>query len=200
MLFRSRLAIELEQAEGAATQVSGKESTCQRRRRKRPRFNPWIGKILGEGTGYPLQYSCLGNPWTEGPGGLPSMGSQRVGLHWATEHSTQHSPCGGNLLCALQDANSIPGLRPLDAGSFFSAPVVKVSRHCRMSPRRTELPKSIWWRACSTPRPAGCALRELLPLGPHHTQRWRLFFLHADTGRRLVYPWSRSWHFSTAVT
>ena len=26
-----------------------------------------------------LQYSCLGNPWTEEPGGLQSTGSQRVG-------------------------------------------------------------------------------------------------------------------------
>ena len=128
------------------------------------------------------------------------MGSQRVGLSWATEHSTQRRPCGGNLLCALQDANSIPGLGPLDAGSFFPAPVVKVSRHCRMSPRRAESPESICWRACSTPRPAACALRELLPPGPHHTQRRRLFFLHADTGRRLVYPPSRRRHFSTAVT
>ena len=25
----------------------------------------------------PLQFSCLGIPWTEDPGGLPSMGSQR---------------------------------------------------------------------------------------------------------------------------
>ena len=25
----------------------------------RPRFNPWVGKIPGEGKGYPLQYSDL---------------------------------------------------------------------------------------------------------------------------------------------
>ena len=34
--------------------------------------------LLGEGNGNPLQYSCLGNPWTEEQGGLQSMGSQRV--------------------------------------------------------------------------------------------------------------------------
>ena len=28
----------------------------------RPRFNPWVGKIPGEGKGYPLQSSCLENP------------------------------------------------------------------------------------------------------------------------------------------
>ena len=32
----------------------------------------------GEGNGCPLQYSCLRIPWTEEPGGLQSMGSQRV--------------------------------------------------------------------------------------------------------------------------
>ena len=38
-----------------------------------------LGRSLGEGDGNPLQYSCLENSWTEEPGGLQSMGSQRVG-------------------------------------------------------------------------------------------------------------------------
>ena len=33
----------------------------------------------GEGNGNPLQYSCLDNPGIGEPGGLPSMGSHRVG-------------------------------------------------------------------------------------------------------------------------
>ena len=33
----------------------------------------------GEGSGTPLQYCCLENPWTEEPGRLQSMGSLRVG-------------------------------------------------------------------------------------------------------------------------
>ena len=32
-----------------------------------------------EGNDNLLQYSCLENPWTETPGGLQSVGSQRVG-------------------------------------------------------------------------------------------------------------------------
>ena len=32
----------------------------------------------GKGNGNPFQYSCPGNPMTEEPGGLESMGSQRV--------------------------------------------------------------------------------------------------------------------------
>ena len=35
-------------------------------------------RSTGGGNGKPLQYSCLGSPWTEEPGGFQSMGSQRV--------------------------------------------------------------------------------------------------------------------------
>ena len=34
---------------------------------------------IGEGNGHPLQDSCLENPRDRKPGGLPSMGSHRVG-------------------------------------------------------------------------------------------------------------------------
>ena len=30
------------------------------------RFDPSVGKIPGEGNGYPLQYSCLDNPMDRG--------------------------------------------------------------------------------------------------------------------------------------
>ena len=43
--------------------------------------------LSGEGNGSPLQYSCLENPWTEGPGRLLSMGSLRVRHDWATSLS-----------------------------------------------------------------------------------------------------------------
>ena len=36
------------------------------------------GRSPGEGNGNPLQYSCWEIPWTEEPGGLQSMGLQRV--------------------------------------------------------------------------------------------------------------------------
>ena len=39
---------------------------------------PVLGRSPGEGNGNPLQYSCLGNTWVEEPGGLQSMGLQRV--------------------------------------------------------------------------------------------------------------------------
>ena len=39
---------------------------------------PGLGSSSGEGNGNPLQYSCWRIPWTKEPGGLQSMGSQRV--------------------------------------------------------------------------------------------------------------------------
>ena len=39
---------------------------------------PGLERSPGEGNGTPLHFSCLDNPWTEEPGGLQSMGSQRV--------------------------------------------------------------------------------------------------------------------------
>ena len=40
---------------------------------------PVLGRSPGEGNGYPLQYSGLQSLWTEEPGELQSMGSQRGG-------------------------------------------------------------------------------------------------------------------------
>ena len=40
---------------------------------------PGLGRSPGEGCGKPLQYACWRIPWTEKPGGLQSMESQRVG-------------------------------------------------------------------------------------------------------------------------
>ena len=40
-----------------------------------------LGRSSGEGNGNPLQYSCLENPMMEEPGGIQSMGSQRVRGH-----------------------------------------------------------------------------------------------------------------------
>ena len=43
---------------------------------------PGLGRSPGEGNGYPLQCSCLGNPMEE-PGRVKSLGLQRVGHNWA---------------------------------------------------------------------------------------------------------------------
>ena len=54
-----------------------KESACNA---GAPGSIPESGRSPREGTGNPLQYSCLEIPWTEEPGRLQSMGSQRVDM------------------------------------------------------------------------------------------------------------------------
>ena len=52
---------------------------------RRPRFDPWVGKIsLEKEMATHSSILAWRIPWTEEPGGLQSMGSQRVGHDWAT--------------------------------------------------------------------------------------------------------------------
>ena len=46
--------------------ATSKEPVCQKRRPKRHKFDPWVGKIPGGGHGNPLQDSCLENPMDRG--------------------------------------------------------------------------------------------------------------------------------------
>ena len=54
--------------------LSGKESACQC---KRGSLISGLAMSPGRRNGNPVQYSCLGNPWTKDPGRLQSMGSQK---------------------------------------------------------------------------------------------------------------------------
>ena len=61
----------------------GKESACNS---GDPGWISGLGRSPGEGNGYPRQYSCLMRPVDrDEPGGLQSMGSQRVGQDLATK-------------------------------------------------------------------------------------------------------------------
>ena len=60
---------------------------------------PDLGRSPGEGSDHLLQYSCLGNPWTEEPGGLQSMGLQRVDHALVTKQ--QQIICYGVFLCIV---------------------------------------------------------------------------------------------------
>ena len=48
-----------------------------------------VGVIPAEGNDDPLQHSYLGIPWTEEPGGLQSMESQKVGYNLVTKQQQQ---------------------------------------------------------------------------------------------------------------
>ena len=62
--------------------LSGKESTCQCRRCRRHKI-PGSERSPGEGNGYSLQYSCLGNPMDKG--------TWQATVHRVTESQTQLS-------------------------------------------------------------------------------------------------------------
>ena len=71
------------------TWYSGKEATCQCRRVRRHRFDPWVRKTPGEGNDSPLHILAWGIPWTMEPGGLYSPW-HCIGLHnqdLATKHT-----------------------------------------------------------------------------------------------------------------
>ena len=72
---------------GSPDGTSGTESTCQSRRCKRCRFDPWVKKIPWSRKWQPSSVLAWKVPWTEETGRLQSMGPQRVGHSWITEHT-----------------------------------------------------------------------------------------------------------------
>ena len=67
--------------------LSGKESTCQSRRRSSHRFDPWVGKISWRRKWQPTPaFLTCKTPWTEEPGGV------------AESDTTEHTPSRETLL------------------------------------------------------------------------------------------------------
>ena len=59
--------------------ASGKEPACECRRRKRHRFDPWVGRIPWKRAWLPTPVFLPGeSPWTEEPGRLQPIGSQKA--------------------------------------------------------------------------------------------------------------------------
>ena len=69
---------------GFPSGASGKEPTCEFRRVKRPWFFPIWGDHLEEDMETHSSILAWRIPWTEKPGRLQSMGSQRFGHDWVT--------------------------------------------------------------------------------------------------------------------
>ena len=84
--------------------TSGKEPTCQCRRHGRHRFDPWVGKIPWEKeTATHCSILAWRIPWTEEPGGLQSMGLQRVGHDWSNlAHLCKHLYLSGKNLWSFE--------------------------------------------------------------------------------------------------
>ena len=62
---------------------------------------PGWGRSPEEGNGSPPSILAWRIPWTEEPGGLRSMGLQRLGHDWVTNTFTFH---GQNLWCDFHEA------------------------------------------------------------------------------------------------
>ena len=86
-VFTPRKPPEIPATQSHIGQVPPMWRICQIRRCKSHGFDLWVRKTPG--VGMPTHSSLLAwkIPWTEEPGGLQSMGSQRVGHDWATEHA-----------------------------------------------------------------------------------------------------------------
>ena len=71
-------------AAAAAGGASGKELAWQCRKHKRRRFDPWVGKRdpLVKHTAPHSSILAWRIPWSEEPGGLQSIGLQKVGQDW----------------------------------------------------------------------------------------------------------------------
>ena len=63
---------------------------------------PWSGRSPEEGSGNPLQYSCLGNPMDRGAWWAPVHGVARVRQDIATKIIIAMSPSGRNSLGLIQ--------------------------------------------------------------------------------------------------
>ena len=74
---------------GSPAGTSGKEPTCQSRRHKRHRFDPWVGKIPWGGNGNPPQYFCLENSMDRGAWQVAALGAAKshTRLKWLSMHS-----------------------------------------------------------------------------------------------------------------
>ena len=85
------------QSPGLPWWLSGKEFTCKAGDAGDVGSIPGAGRSPGGGNGNLLQYFCWKIPWTEDPGGLQSMGLQRIRYYW-TEHRTYLSPNSKHML------------------------------------------------------------------------------------------------------
>ena len=79
-------------------------------------FNPWVGKIPGEGHGKPLQYSCLEKPHGQRRlAGYSPCGRKEVDKTEATQHACINSdktlapPLNPSPLCGSGNLPVIPG-------------------------------------------------------------------------------------------
>ena len=104
--------------------ASGEESSCQCGGCKRPGFSPWVRKIPWRRAWQPTPVLLPGDsPWTEEPGGLQSIGNQRIRHGWRSlTRMHAHAQAPGTQASAvtargLQSAGSVTVARGLSCSA-----------------------------------------------------------------------------------
>ena len=105
ILFLEQLYDLLLFCTGLPRWFNGKESACQCRRCKTLQVDPWIRKIPWSRKWQRAPVFLPGNPMTEEPGRLQSMGSQRV-KHGSAQHSTALLTLDCIFACILKRSQS----------------------------------------------------------------------------------------------
>ena len=141
-------------------------------------FDPWVGKIPWRMAWQPTPVFLPGeSPWTEKPGGLHSMGLQRVGCDWAT--STQHTH---SVLLVTQERRHLSKIVCSLYYFFVQGKVAALIWKSRINLHMLQY-FSKWGTAAALPG----ILSDLKNLGPHprptekdidtREVRWRWFLL-----------------------
>ena len=107
--------------------LRGKESACHCRRLRGQQLVSWGGKIPWRGNGNAVQYSCLENPWTEEPGRLQAVRSQR-----SQTRLRDWMHCGAWPQKHRVRGRAGPGRRPLEA-AVTTGFVLQTARSCSPS-------------------------------------------------------------------
>ena len=178
----------------------------------RPEFDPWVGKIpLEEGMAtHSLTWRI---PWTEKPGGLQSMGSQRVGHEWSNLAGMRAPHIDEAMVLFLGTWPRVhlhhqgQGLLPYQGHSLGSAeeawqpgwPYPELERHlglCRMKRRSYPWGETFWltcplllWGFSSAEDRCATKLGwrgrdEDVPLGRHRAEPSQPLLLQQNQGRR----------------
>ena len=142
--------------------------SLQCKRHGRPRFNPWVRKIPWSRK-MATQSSILAwkTPWTEKPGGLWSMGSQRVGHDWRD-------------LALSLNQRSVPQRR---LGVMFSAPRWHQTEKCKEG-------EWIWRQLNMEIKPGNPLGKSTLSI---HCKDWRWSANILTTWCKEPTHWKRPW-------
>ena len=87
-----------------------KEPACQNRRHRRCGLDSWVEDPLEEGMATHYNILAWRIPWTEEPGGLQSMGLQRVRHNWSNLACTTLGNYVSVCVCVCVCVYGIPGI------------------------------------------------------------------------------------------